>query len=651
MEQARWCLRLMIVWVLALVSLACGPGSSDVVTCDDPGPTLIAAREFPLAPAFDKATLGYAIAVPYATKRVTFDWENGAADSVTVLFPGGSRDGKAVRSVEIELGPGDKSFVYRCSCSGKAAKEYTVAIRPALPESRLGIKEIKLIKSDPTTGSDVPVGNATQKDATTFAAPAVENAVETYRIAVTLEGPLANLTVAGAAANASQVITLPPLKPGINAIPIVVASQDLKTSANYTLNIERLADNNASLSGLSLSTGTLVPAFSKDVTAYNAAVAVNSLTVGPTAQSGKKTTITVNGTPVVSGEQSAPIEVRIGDNTITVECTAQDGVTKKTYVVTVYASGVTLFAGTALQSGFANGAPKVAKFSGPAGIVADSAGNFFVADTGNHRIRKVSASGVVSDFVGSGAVGSADGVGAAASFNAPTGLAIDPTGTIYVADSGNHSVRSVTPTGSVTTMAGGGVPGDVDGVQSEARFNNPTAVAWLNGVVYVSDTNNNRIRKIVNTHVVSTLTGQVFDQPMGILIYSANLYVADRNNHVIRSVDINTGAFQTLSGTTGVAGYVNSSVGPTAKYNAPVGLALDSTTSTIIVTEAEGHIIRRMNPAGGGVTLVAGVASTPGFFDGPTGAAKFSSPLGVWAVGKNIYVTEKGNHDIRQVSP
>ena len=157
---------------------------------------------------------------------------------------------------------------------------------------------------------------------------------------------------------------------------------------------------------------------------------------------------------------------------------------------------VSTFAGTGAQ-GADDGAGAVATFNSVAGLAVDAAGNVFVADQYNHKIRKITPAGVVSTFAGSGAEAFADGQGIAASFNVPTGITIDGGGNLYVADQYNYRIRKITPAGFVTTIAGNGTDGDANGLGQDASFSSPTGVAVdTKGNLYVADGFNQSIRKI-----------------------------------------------------------------------------------------------------------------------------------------------------------
>ncbi|HEX8610099.1 MAG TPA: NHL repeat-containing protein [Telluria sp.] len=202
------------------------------------------------------------------------------------------------------------------------------------------------------------------------------------------------------------------------------------------------------------------------------------------------------------------------------------------------------------SAGFADGSAAQARFSDPFGLVVDRAGNLFVADAGdNNRIRKITPEGLVSTLAG-GKEGFADGSGAAAQFHTPSGMAIDGAGNLYVADTGNNAIRKVTPQGVVSTIAGGGVAGYLDGAVGVAMFNGPVGVAVDKaGVVYVADTYNDRIRAIAPDGTVRTIAGGApgyvdgplaaaqFDTPTSVVADAkGNLYVADTSNGAVRKL-------------------------------------------------------------------------------------------------------------------
>jgi len=225
-------------------------------------------------------------------------------------------------------------------------------------------------------------------------------------------------------------------------------------------------------------------------------------------------------------------------------------------------------------SGIVDGISGAARFNGPTSVAIDSTGTIYVADQQNCVIRKITAAGIVTTFAGGGQggtrCGSVDGAGGTAQFSFPTGVAVDNTGTLYVADTNNHTVRRVSPSGIVTTFAGlAGSSGPLDGNASAARFNGPGGiVVGSAGTVYVADTNNHTIRQITSAGGVSTVAGLAgspgsadgtgsaarFDGPRGIAADdSGNLYVADSNNHTIRKIAPG-GIVTTLAGAAGLTG-------------------------------------------------------------------------------------------------
>src|SRR5206468_1329426 len=181
--------------------------------------------------------------------------------------------------------------------------------------------------------------------------------------------------------------------------------------------------------------------------------------------------------------------------------------------VTVQASvryAFTTLAGVVGSPGSADGSQNLARFNSPYGVAMDSSGNIYVADNYNSTIRKITAGGVVTTLAGlAGSYGSADGTGSAARFYGPSGVAVDNAGNVYVADAGNHTIRKATPAGVVTTLAGlAGNPGSADGTGSAARFFDPRGLATdSSGNVYVGDYGNQTIRKITPAGAVTTLAG------------------------------------------------------------------------------------------------------------------------------------------------
>jgi hypothetical protein len=264
---------------------------------------------------------------------------------------------------------------------------------------------------------------------------------------------------------------------------------------------------------------------------------------------------------------------------------------------------VTTYAGT--SSGFLDGPAATARFASPAGVAVDAAGTVYVADRNNNRIRKISTAGVVSTLAGTGATSAVDGPGATATFNNPQDVAVDAAGNVFVAEAGNR-IRKVTAAGVVSTVAGNGVAGFADGPAATARFNLPYGIdVDAAGVLYVADTTNRRIRTIATDGTVATLAGDgtagtldgpgataQFTSPYGVVVNAAGtVYVSDYGNHRIRAISP-AGTVSTLSGST--AGYTDG-LGSVAKFNAPYGIAVDS-TGVVYVSEFANRRIRKIVP-------------------------------------------------------
>jgi hypothetical protein len=326
---------------------------------------------------------------------------------------------------------------------------------------------------------------------------------------------------------------------------------------------------------------------------------------------------------------------------------------------------VTTLAGSAGQTGSADGMGGVARFNGPSGVAVDGAGNVYVADAYNSTIRVVTSAGMVTTLAGNpGQLGSADGTGSASQFYYPSGVAVDGEGHVYVADAYNNTIRKVTPGGMVTTLAGTpGQAGNMDGTGAAARFNGPFGIAVDGaGNVYVADAYNSSIRMLTSDGVVTTLagtpgqagstdgtgSGAQFYFPYGVAVDGAgSVYVADTGNSTVRKVTTN-GVVTTLAGSAGQFGSVD--VNPAdAQFNGPSGVALDG-SGNLYVADAYNNVLRKVTSAGV-VTTLAGSASQSGSADGMGGSAQFSHPSNVAldSVG-NIYVSDTYNFTIRKVT-
>ena len=279
---------------------------------------------------------------------------------------------------------------------------------------------------------------------------------------------------------------------------------------------------------------------------------------------------------------------------------------------------MTTVAGLAGSPGSTDGIGSVVRFNFPESLAVDGSGNFYVSDRNNNTIRRVTPAGVVTTVAGfAGCSGSADGIGSAARFRNPRGLTVDGAGNIYVADRGNSTIRVITPAGVVRTLAGlAGHHGSEDGMGSAARFNSPQGVAvGGTGEIYVADRGNNTIRVVTPAGLVKTLAGLAgcpgnedgsgtaarFIFPASLAADKAGrIYVVDQYGSTIRGLTP-AGVVTTLAGLAGSSGFKDGT-GNAARFDCPIGMAVDS-AGNIYVADAFNSAIRRVTPGGVVTTL------------------------------------------------
>ncbi len=341
---------------------------------------------------------------------------------------------------------------------------------------------------------------------------------------------------------------------------------------------------------------------------------------------------------------------------------------------------VRTFAGKAGQSGGVDGTGTSAQFNFPTGLAVDASGNLYVADNNNSAIRKITPEAVVTTYAGDTTqpdlsakpfVNFVDGSAGAARFKYPNGLAVSANGTIYVADSANDSIRKIAPDRTVTTLAGSNRPGSNDGIGAAAKFMHPTGIAvGKNGSIYVVDGMNNTIREVTAAGLVTTLAGSptvdgstdglgsaaLFSGPRKLGVNSkGDLFVADTGNGTVRKITLDTtvGAnawrVTTFAGTAGTSGS-DDGTGAAARFNALYDIAIDR-ADNLFVADKDNHVIRKITPAGV-VTTFAGQVGNPGSSDGSLTEAQFNTPYGIAIDSMDVlYLADTLNNTIRKITP
>ena len=333
-------------------------------------------------------------------------------------------------------------------------------------------------------------------------------------------------------------------------------------------------------------------------------------------------------------------------------------------------STITTIAGNGIASGSGDGGPATqATLNTPAGIALDTAGNVYIADAFSHRIRKVAPDGTISTVAGTGEVGF-DGDGAPATdarLRVPLSVAIDDTGAIYIADTYNHRIRKVSPDGVISTIAGTGALGfSGDGGQgTAATLAYPTGIAVAeDGALFIADTRNHRVRRLAADGTITTVAGTGaagfngdggpatlarLNNPRDVAVGpGGQLYIVDRENRRIRMVD-GDGLIATVAGT-GSSGF-NGDRGQATEANlrAPYGITVDR-QGNLYIADTFNHRVRKVSPDGS-ISTVAGSARFGFTGDGwAAGQATLHYPLGVATdIAGNLYIADSFNHRIRKV--
>lgn len=327
-------------------------------------------------------------------------------------------------------------------------------------------------------------------------------------------------------------------------------------------------------------------------------------------------------------------------------------------ITTVAGNGTSGFSGD-------GGAATSAQLRFPEGVWVDPTGNLYIADSGNHRVRLVTTAGTISTVAGTGTAGFSGngGPATAARLNDPKDITTDTAGNLYIADNENHRIRKVTTGGTISTYAGNGVEGYAgDGAAATAaRLNDPTGVAinTTSGVLYIGDTDNNRIRQVSASGTITTYVGDgtagdlnhgqlsksKINSPARI-VYASGLYMADTDNQKIKFVTTGD-SISTIAGS-GVRGFAGDGGAATsALLNEPTGVAVSG--STPYIADSQNHRVRR-RVAAGTISTYAGKSHFGGD-GGPATDAALNRPFGLATDNAgNVFIADTENHRVRRLS-
>jgi hypothetical protein len=391
----------------------------------------------------------------------------------------------------------------------------------------------------------------------------------------------------------------------------------------------------------------------------------------------------VEATVLSATETQLVVTVPSGATTGTISVTTSNGTggSGKPFFVTELLGGsvqgfsptltgsVSTVAGSAGSPGSNDGVGGAARFDTPYGITTDGF-NLFITDRGNNTIRQMNiATGNVTTIAGSASnpADSVDGTGSAARFNSPSGITTDGLN-LYVCDTSNNTIRRIViATGVVTTIAGtAGFTGHTDATGGAARFNSPSGITTDGTYLYVCDTSNHTIRRIViASGQVTTIAGTAtvsgffdaqglvaqFNLPTGIATDGTSLFIADKGNNALRSMLISTFLVSTIANTSGFAGITDGNA-LISRFNAPTGISVDGVN--LYVADFGNQTIREYIPASTSlanaeVTTLAGLAGQSGSTDDTGSLARFGNPSGITVANNGLFIADSANHTIRML--
>ena len=328
---------------------------------------------------------------------------------------------------------------------------------------------------------------------------------------------------------------------------------------------------------------------------------------------------------------------------------------------------VSIIAGTGVAGNTGDDGPAIlARLDEPSDIYKDSSGNIYIADTRNHKIRKVDSSGIISTIAGTGDAGNTgdDGPATLARLNEPRGVFIDSSGAIYIADTKNHKIRWINPSGKIRPIAGTGTSGDAgDGGDAlSAQLNEPSGIFKDATGLYIADTKNHKIRKVdLSTNIISRIAGSetstsgdagdggdalssLLNEPRSVFKDGTDLYIADTKNHKIRKVDLSTSIISTIAGTGDAGNTGDGAAATSARLNEPNNMVFFS--GELYIADTKNHIIRKVDTSDDISTIVGGGVLGDGGF---APLARLNEPNGIFKDGTDLYIADTRHHRIRKI--